>query len=243
MKRPTTSSRRGFTLVEILVVITIVIVLAAVVFAVAGRMKKSASTAVTTSNMRQLGVALISFTADNGRFPGHNTDPAWDRAIIPHLSYTDPLPGGDRSPIKASETPGLASVAQMFVSPSDKKGKLSDSYRRSFAIIPWTTNLKVGNTIRGWKDLPAGAGVRYAMLDYPEKSAMVVQWFSDGKTVTNQLGIGGHSYHDHGGPTEELDSSKQLVLFADGHIDAVPAKLTGKEFRDKYWPGKIENLN
>ena len=239
----TSSARRGFTLVELLVVITIVIVLAAIVFSVASRMKKSANESVTTNNLRQIGVALIGFTADNGRFPGQNTDPTWDRAIIPHLSYTDPLPGAARSAIKASETPGLESVANVFVSPSDKKGKLSDSYRRSFAIIPWTTNLKVGNTIRGWKNLPAGAGVRYAMLDYPEKSAMVVQWFSDGKTVTNQLGNGGHSYHDHGGPTEELDNSKQLVLFADGHIDAVPAKLTGGEFREKFWPGKIENLN
>lgn len=233
----------GFTIVEMLVVIVIIIILAALIFVVAGKIRKSANQSVTTANMRQIGAALISFTADNGSFPGANTDPTWDRAIIPHLGYTDTLPGTRASIIKASDAPALEGIAKIFASPSDKKGKLSDSYRRSFAIVPWTTNLKVGNTIRGWKNLPAGEGVRYSMLDFPEKSAMVVQWFSDGITVTNQLGNGGHQYHDMGGPAKELDNSNQLVLFADGHIEGVPSSLTNKEFRDKYWPGKIENLN
>ena len=241
--KKTSSQRAGFTLLEVLVVIAIIVVLAAITFIVAGRIRKSANQSVTTANMRQIGVALIGFTADNGRFPGVNTDPAWDRAIIPHLGYTGTLPGTKYSIIKASEAPTLEGIAKIFASPSDQKGQLSDSYRRSFAIVPWTTNLKVGNTIRGWKNLPPGEGVRYSMLDFPEKSAMVVQWFSDGVTVTNQLGNGGHQYHDSGGPTQELDNSKQLVLFADGHIESIPSTLTGKEFRDKYWPGKIENLD
>lgn len=240
-KKP--SSRNGFTLVEILVVITVIIVLAAVVFTVAGRMRTSANQSVTTANMRQIGVALISFTADNGRFPGVNTDPVWDRAIIPYLGYTGTLPGTKTSIIKASEAPALAGIAKVFSSPSDKKGGLADSYRRSFAIIPWTTNLKVGNTIRGWKELPPGEGVRYSMLEFPEKSAVVVQWFSDGISVTNQLGNGGHQHHDSGGPVGELNNTNQLVLFADGHIEEIPAKLNGAEFRAKYWPGTIENLN
>ncbi len=237
------STRRGFTLVEVLVVITIIIVLAAVSFSVASRVRKSANQSVTIANMRQVGVALITFTADNGRFPGVNTDPVWDRAIIPHLGYAETLPGTKTSVIKESEAPALAAVAKVFASPSDKKGKLSDSYRRSLAIVPWTTNLKVGNTIRGWKDLPPGEGVRYSMLNFPEKSAMVVQWFSDDKSVANQLGNGGHQHHDRGGPVAELDSKTQLIIFADGHIEAVPANLPDAKFREMYWPGKIENLN
>ena len=235
--------RKGFTLVELLVAITIIIVLAGIVFTVTGTIRKSANRAVTICNMRQIGVAMISFTSDKGRFPGVNTDPVWDRSIIPYLGYTDTLPGTKASVIRASDAPALEPIARIFASPADKEGDLSVSYRRSYAIIPWTTNLKVGNTILGWKNLPPGDGVRYTMLDYPEKSAMIVQWFSDGKSVANQLGNGGHQHHDSGGPVDLIGDKNQLVLFTDGHVDGVPIKVTGKDFRDKYWPGKIENIN
>ena len=66
------------------------------------------------------------------------------------------------------------------------------------------------------------------MLNFPEKSAMVVQWFSNSTSVTNQLGNGGHQHHDRGGPVGELDSNKQLVLFADGHIEGSPGENAGQ---------------
>lgn len=235
--------RRGFTLVEILVVVTIILVLAAIVFQVAGRMRKNAHQTVVIGNMRQIGIAMAGFTSDKGRYPGVNTDPCWDRSIIPYLGYTKTLPGTRTSFIKPSEAPELSGVAEIFASPGDKEGSFPDAYRRSFAIIPWTTNLQVGNTIMGWADLPPGEGVRPAMIDAPEKAALIVQWYSNGKSVANRLGSAGHQHHGIGGPVEQLDSSKQLVLFADGRVDGVPSVMTAKEFRDEYWPGKFENAN
>lgn len=235
--------RSGFTLVELLVAITIILVLAAISFQTFTTMRKNAHQAVVIGNMRQIGIAMAGFTSDKGRYPGVNTDHCWDRSIIPYLGYTKTLPGTRLSAIRTNEAPDLAGIAKIFASPADKEGSFPNSYRRSFAIIPWTTNLQVGNTIMGWADLPPGEGVRPSKLDSPEKAAVIVQWYSDGKSTANQLGNGGHQHHGVGGPVEQLDNSKQFVLFADGHVDGVPSTLSAKDFRDKYWPGRFENVN
>jgi prepilin-type N-terminal cleavage/methylation domain-containing protein len=237
------SYRRGFTLVELLVVIAIILVLAAISFQIMGKMRRNADQTVVIGNMRQLGLAMASFTSDKGRYPGVNTDPVWDRAIIPYLGYNEELPGTKTSFIKPSEAPNLAAIAKIFASPADKEGSFTDLYRRSFAIIPWTTNLQVGNTIMGWADLPTGEGVRPAMINAPEKAAVIVQWYTNSSTVANRLGSGGHQHHGVGGPVEQLDNPKQFVLFADGHVAGVPATMSASDFRDEYWPGKYETAN
>lgn len=55
----------GFTLVELLVVITIIVALAAVVFVMATRMKRSADGAKQIMAMRETGPLLMSYAADN----------------------------------------------------------------------------------------------------------------------------------------------------------------------------------
>jgi prepilin-type N-terminal cleavage/methylation domain-containing protein len=65
---PTSQVRRGFTLVEMLVVITIIIVLAALSFVGVTRARESAQRSGSLSNLRQLGIAMTSFTVDNNGF-------------------------------------------------------------------------------------------------------------------------------------------------------------------------------
>jgi len=59
----------GFTLVELLVVVAIVAILAALLLPALAGAKASARSAACRSNLRQLGVALISFTHDNEHYP------------------------------------------------------------------------------------------------------------------------------------------------------------------------------
>ncbi len=67
-------SPHGFTLTELLVVIAIIAIIAAIAFPVLSRMRTSAGAAKVTSNLRQIGIALSSYVADNGmRLPASGT--------------------------------------------------------------------------------------------------------------------------------------------------------------------------
>ena len=62
--------RRGFTLIELLVVIAIIAILAAILFPVFARAREKARQASCLSNLKQLGLALITYTQDyDGALP------------------------------------------------------------------------------------------------------------------------------------------------------------------------------
>jgi prepilin-type N-terminal cleavage/methylation domain-containing protein/prepilin-type processing-associated H-X9-DG protein len=61
----------AFTLIELLVVISIIAVLAALILPVLGKVQENANSTKCTSNLRQIGVAIGSYGADNdGLLPG-----------------------------------------------------------------------------------------------------------------------------------------------------------------------------
>ena len=57
-------NRRGFTLVELLVVITIIIILAAILFPVFARVRRAAQKTACLSNLREIGNAVRMYTND-----------------------------------------------------------------------------------------------------------------------------------------------------------------------------------
>jgi type II secretory pathway pseudopilin PulG len=76
MNHPAKTSRRppgflaGFTLTELLIVITIVIVLASIVFLMTGRMKQSALKVKELSNIRNISQVILTYHTDRSRLPG-----------------------------------------------------------------------------------------------------------------------------------------------------------------------------
>jgi prepilin-type N-terminal cleavage/methylation domain-containing protein len=83
---PKQSGRKGFTLVELLVVITVIAVLASLLMPALSKAKAKANTAICLNNKRQLNVAWIAYSSDHedhlvmnssGSNPGYEVGISW----------------------------------------------------------------------------------------------------------------------------------------------------------------------
>ncbi len=81
----------GFTLTELLVTITIIVLLASLSMVGIRRIKEAAQRSASANNMRQFGVGITSFVADNaGYLPASRTGSYyWPQIIWPYVEKLD----------------------------------------------------------------------------------------------------------------------------------------------------------
>lgn len=244
MRNPDASGPRnpaGFTLVEVLVVIVMVAVLAFLIFSMSRKGIDKAHTARCMGNLRQIGFALTNYQSENNGYPSQNSGTTWDREILPGLGYNGVRNLKGTTNFAKSAWPELEGIVSTFACPADKYPRSSNSYKRSYAIVPWTCNWSNGTSFRGWKERPFGKGVPVSIVQDPLRAALVVEWHQGTEALENVCGSGNHAYHDRGGPDSAgrvVHGTRQIVLFADGHTELLPF-MPNALFVEKYWPGTI----
>ncbi len=241
--------RHGFTLVELLVTITIIAVLAGISFTAFRSIRAKANESTSASNMRQIGIAIQTFVADKGRYPGNlpGTDEyqiPWDRVILNNLG--DPnfdFKEGKSNPIR-KDTPAFAalgSAAEILYCPGDKAKAPSGMLRRSYAICPWTASDKDPKTPSQWDNgfsgLLAGTGAPASRVTDPSRAVVLVEFQTIGGSGYQNL-IGAAYYERLFGYEQRLGPANyhgknQLLLFVDGHVDKCPGNINAIEWNSK----------
>ena len=123
--------QNGFTLVELLTVITIIAMLAGMISPSLQRVRAKAETTVCQSNLRQIGTAVWLYIPDNGnKFPSINN--SWGSQVFTNEGATNLL--GALGPY------GL--TAKALACPADLRSK--DSYYRkytnSYEYLPFSSD-------------------------------------------------------------------------------------------------------
>jgi len=118
MKSKTQSNRskllQGFTLVELLVVIVIIVVLAALSFMGIRQIRDSSRRAVSFGNLRQMGVGLTMFAAENNNYLplSRGSNGYWPQVVYPYIGSHSVFlrPGSKDARASAAEPEGYVWV-------------------------------------------------------------------------------------------------------------------------------------
>jgi len=213
----------GFTMVELLVVISIIMLLAALVVPVVKRAQNSSMKAASASNLRQIGVAMNCYTAEHGRFPPPRSNPNAANSYATVFGWVGKKPlrptaagnlTADKRPLNTylgnftadSEVKVAHSPADRVCDANEKGGSAYDWYGSSYSF----------NFTDAREDLtPAGSDMRTtdsispAKIIYPARFLVAMEHGAFQTSLSDNAKDNDRWYSK----TNEFN-----MLFADGHV-------------------------
>jgi prepilin-type N-terminal cleavage/methylation domain-containing protein/prepilin-type processing-associated H-X9-DG protein len=204
--------RKGaFTLMEMMVVIMIIAVLAGLSFPAYTKINKSIKTIKCASNLRQIGVGILAYVADNdGKFPP-GSDPSlgsWDVNIASYMGIKLSSSVLVNPPIAANLPTSILRC------PADSR-PLTASPRSYTASTCSTESATVAMGVFSRYSIP---GRKMAVLPSPSLTIMIAEWpqasnfqFQLSYSVVNGWLGGSQNIHGVG----------QNYLFCDGHVECL----------------------
>lgn len=245
MGRQPYHSRAGFTLVELLVVVSIIALLVAILLPSPGKSRKQARAAVCGAHLHQLGIATEMYVVENGCFPPHKTS----------------LDGGDAARWPFA-TAGYVGSAELQICPSVSDWKIGRDN-------PYGYNYKYLGCMRRNADSPTAPYERFPVRSVPSPTMTIAYSDSDGTGWTKPYdptrrdpeALGHHAYTldptyvpliglttVNGEGEQEAYSYKSSrtyisprhngesnAVFADGHVQRINPKQVYQD--NRYWNG------
>lgn len=215
-------SAAGFTMVELLVVITIIATLAAVGFTLGPKMMKRGTSAKSIQNMRQIGALLIGYAVDNSsRLPAAQGSVAdgnggfveglyWHQALVAQI-YPD------TDPAQLKNNSWWESTNPIFHNPqctSKSKPYPLKHWNQGFAMNRMIAK-NLGHDSGNWSPGMGGAaeyGVPLGLIPEPARTPIIAP-------RANFHYFGGDLT---GAGMEDFLVDKQLpILFIDGHVETM----------------------
>jgi prepilin-type N-terminal cleavage/methylation domain-containing protein/prepilin-type processing-associated H-X9-DG protein len=179
------SRRRGFTLIEVLVVVAIIAILAAILFPVFAQARERARQAQCLSNMRQLGIGLALYITDNDESTfvfAHDRD-------LSRASPGRPLGATRENRWWNQILPYTRTGGALLVCPSDS-GRLPHATENGQSGRPLVPRSYVANR--------AAEGLSIATIEQPAELILVTEkgdpfddsWYEPPKNLYDKPGFG-----------------------------------------------------
>jgi prepilin-type N-terminal cleavage/methylation domain-containing protein/prepilin-type processing-associated H-X9-DG protein len=198
----------GFTLVELLVVITIIAVLAGISFVTAQKMKRRADSVKSVQNMRQIGSLVGVYASDNSmKLPPMQKimENAGNIMWFHQLMFQAYPNEEDHQKLTWDKKWWEANKPFM------RNPAMTEKSRPPFAAwFPgYAVNERINVNLRGWDD---GFSAPIASISEPARTPYAIPWWNWRYSPANLESPDLNQF---------LNDEKLAVLFVDGHVEAI----------------------